>query len=77
MTMRNNAGYTPYQCRLRFLAKEASGLPMDQKADTRRKASTATAEDNIIAEDMKLYALRNMEREEVIKTLYENGKGKA
>jgi hypothetical protein len=77
MTMRNNAGYTPYQCRLRFLAKEASGLPMDQKADTRRKANTATAEDNIIAEDMKLYALRSMEREEVIKTLYENGKGKA
>jgi hypothetical protein len=77
MTMRNNAGYTPYQCRLRFLAKEASGLPMDLKADTRRKASTATTDDNIIAEDMKLYALRSMEREEVIKTLYENGKGKA
>jgi hypothetical protein len=50
---------------------------MDLKADTRRKASTATTEDNIIAENMKLYALRSMEREEVIKTLYENGKGKA
>ena len=78
MIKKNKEGYTPYQCRLRVLTEKSAGLP---KLSPQRKkafvAPGAAEKEKMIADGMKLYALRKMDREAVLKVLYENGEGKS
>ena len=77
MIKKNDEGYTPYQCRLRVLTEKFAGLPKPSPQRKKAFAAPGAAEkDKTIADGMKLYALRKMDREAVLKVLYENGEGK-
>ena len=76
MTIKNKESYTPYQCRLRVLTGQPAGLPKLTPQKKKAFAEPGQAEkDEMIADGMKLYALRNMDREAVLKVLYKNGEG--
>lgn len=53
------AGQTPYQYRLYLLSK----------------VNAAAAKDDVVAQDMKEFCLRELPRDDAIKTLYKEGKG--
>lgn len=67
MVKLNNEGKTPYQYRLSEMTKKAgSNSPVSRILDV---------EEDEIVHIMKDYCLKNLEREEAIKVLYEKGKG--